>query len=59
MVPLSVTTDVTVRIPGSEPSTVPISRTSVLANTAQPASVASRRICVPVSRESTTDTVGQ
>ena len=59
MVPLSVTTDDTVVTPPS-PSMVSTSRTSVLANTWQPAvSTASRRIVVPVSSESTTETVGQ
>ena len=59
MVPLSVTTDSTSRDPSTGPGRVVMSSTSVLANTPQPASTARVRIRVPVSRESTTDTVGQ
>jgi hypothetical protein len=59
MVPLSVTTPVTVRSPSFGPSSVRMSSTSVLADTWQPAvSMASLRMTVPVSSESTTETVG-
>ena len=59
MVPASVTTAFTVRSPGLGPGSVRMSSTSVLASTRQPLSVATRRMTVPVSSESTTDTVGE
>ena len=59
MVPASVTTALTVWSPGLGPGSVTMSSTSVLASTRHPLSVARRRMTVPVSSESTTDTVGQ
>ena len=59
MAPLSVTTASTARDPLDRAGRVVMSSTSVLANTRQPASTARVRIRVPVSSESTTDTVGQ